>query len=313
MAGDRRAVFHNPAFYCGFNSLTHCLYNIVDIRNLILSFDPHSPSNRPVIIDLPGASATLPGKVGAAVTHFRTSMSFAESYISVFRQIGDHTKTLDLTESVTFFEDPSGHKLLMDGPTDPLIEFIAILSIFSLADRVILCPTLMPPINRFVRLCCFLSSTNFQGPVWNSFLQPSHRSSIFMIELDGYFYDFQADGNPPNAIVLHELPKVLCVHFEDLQEYPEKKVLLSVDFTRYVFDRSRGYVYQVNSFIMMHNRVHATAYIRIMKYAGTGKEKWLICNDGKQTEVGMDGLHEDLANCSPGKRAIVGFYERVSD
>jgi hypothetical protein len=63
----------------------------------------------------------------------------------------------------------------------------------------------------------------------------------------------------------------------------------------------------------MHNSVHATAYVRLMKYADTDGEQWLICNDGKQTQVGIKELHKDLAFCSPTKRAIVGFYERVAD
>jgi hypothetical protein len=128
-------------------------------------------------------------------------MSFTEAYITIFRQLSDPRKTLDLSAAVQFFEDTSGRKILMDGPTDPLIEFLSMITIFSLADRVPLCPALAPPMNRFMRLCSFMSSINFKNPTMNAFLQPSHRSSIFRIELDGYFYNFARDVNTQESIV----------------------------------------------------------------------------------------------------------------
>jgi hypothetical protein len=103
------------------------------------------------------------------------------------------------------------------------------------------------------------------------------------------------------------------VHYEDLQNYRETNLLLKIDFTDFVFDRSREYVYRMNSFVMMHNSVHATAYVRIMKWAETELERWLICNDSKQVEVGLGEAQEDLASGSPAKRALFGFYERIAD
>jgi hypothetical protein len=310
MGSDRRAVFNNPCFYCGFNSLTHCLYNIESFRELILSFDPSSARDHPSIVDIPESSEVIPGKTGAALKHWRTSVAFTKAYREVFGHVGEPGRTLDLTNAVEHFEDTAGHRLFLTGPTDPLIEFVAILSIYTLCDRVLLCPALAPPTNRFMRLCGFLSSRNFENPASNAFLQLSHRSSIFYIELENYFYDFTSDSNPPGAIVLHSLPRVLCIRFEDLQSYPEKRLQLTVDFTKYVFDRSCPYRYRINSFVMMHRDVHATAYVRLMKYADTPREKWLICDDMKQAEVGLDALHADLQSCAPEKRAILGFYER---
>jgi hypothetical protein len=312
MATDRRAVFRNPCFYCGFNSLTHCLYNIASLRELVLGFDPSSARDRPPIVDVPEPSDAVPGKPGGALRHWRTSVAFTESYGAVFRRVGEPGAVLDLSGAVAHFEDPAGRRLFLTGPTDPLIEFVAVLSIYAHRDRVPLCPVLAPPMNRFVRLCSFLSSRGFENPSSNTFLQPSHRSSIFCIELENYFYDFTSDANPPDATVLHSLPPVICVHFNDLQAYAEKRLQLTVDFTNYVFDRSRPYHYRMNSFVMMHREVHATAYVRLMQYADTPGEKWLICDDMKQAEVGIDALHTDLESCSPEKRAIVGFYERLA-
>jgi hypothetical protein len=72
---------------------------------------------------------------------------FAQPYLEIFSQVVDPSKVLNLSDSVRHFEAMSGHKLLMDGPTDPPIEFLGIVNIFSLHGRVLLCPTLIPPGN----------------------------------------------------------------------------------------------------------------------------------------------------------------------
>jgi hypothetical protein len=307
----RRAVFLNPGFFCGFNSLTQCLYNINEFRSLLLTFDLFA--NRPFLLDDAAVPSTLPAKVHSSIAHFRSCVAFATFYIEIFRQMSDPAKVLDLTDCVSVLEGSSGAKILMDGPTDPLVEFQCLLEIFSISERMILCPQLAPPCNPFLRLFCFLTSSDFRSPAMNSCLRAPHRSTIFRVNMADAFFDFSRDDNPPNLTVLHRLPDVVCVRWEDGGHYDniEKVVQLTVDFEKYVFDRTQRNLFRLNSFVMLHAEAHATAYVRLMEFADTKDEKWLICNDSGQEVVDIDRLNTDLATCSPTRRPTVGFYERV--
>jgi hypothetical protein len=308
----RRAVFRNPGFYCGFNSLTDCLYNVREFRSLVLNFE--LSLSRPFIVDDPAIPPALPEKVSNGISHFRSCVAFANFYTDIFRQMSDPTKVLDLTDCVSVLEGSSGTKILMDGPTDPLVEFQCMLEIFSISERMILCYQLAPPCNPFLRLFCFLTSSDFRAPAMNSCLRAPHRSTIFGANMAGAFYDFSRDDNPPDLTVLHSLPDVICVRWEDGGRYDgiEKVVQLTVDFEKYVFDKARKNVFRLNSFVMLHAEAHATTYVRLVEFADTEDEKWLICNDSSQELVDLDGLNRDLATCSPSRRPTVGFYERVA-
>jgi hypothetical protein len=312
MANFRRATFRNPNHICSFNSLTQCLYNVELFRRLVLSFDLTKPSNIPSVLQLPTLAAdNLPPKVKTAVNYSKDSSDFVCSYIEIFRQMHNPDLCLDLSDCVQNLEDASGCRFLLPGPSDPNLEFMAIVRNFSLADRVFMCQMLTPYTNPFVKLFGIMTSSDFENPARSVFLQVSNRSSIFGIETDGFYYNFTKSDNPPNVSVIHSLPDVLCVHFVDPGRYDKKELQLTLDLRDFVFDKSKRYVYRMNSFVIMLSEVHAIAYVRSMAKADTGNETWLVCNDSVQETLDWAQLDKRMQACGPERRAIVCLFERA--
>jgi hypothetical protein len=256
----------------------------------------------------PHIDEELPARI---VRPLEKAIEFAKEYISILREIGIPGKRLDLTKCVQNLVNASGDPLLKDGPTDPLLEFLAILRSFTIGDRAFFFSLVVSPDNQFLKLFSFMTSSGFSKPKQNSFMQPSSGSSIFNLKMEGFFHDFTREDNRPNAVVLHSLPDIICMHFEEKMEYKEKEIQMVLDFTNYVFDNSKKWIYEINSFIMMISNVHAVAYVRRMDSAlGTDAEEWLICNDLQQDLFSLKDLKNDMQSCGSQKRAIMAFYER---
>lgn len=305
-----RASFFNPNYFCSFNSLTQCFYNIESFRNLVLGFDPER--NPPRILKneqiLP---SEMPEKVLRAYNHHQHSVQFAKDYIEIMKQMHQRGKHLDLTDCVDNLEDVTGRPILKYGATDPQLEFLAVLQMFSIADGAFLCPYLQPMNNPFMSLFGFLQSRGFEQPSHGLFLTLSDDSSIFHVNIEEFFHDFRKGGSNDGRVVLHSLPDVICAQFKGVGNLGDRKLQTTLDFTHYVFDDSKKYVYQINSIVMLLNEAHAVAYVRLMEHARTPREKWLICNDLEQHEVTLAGLHEEFAYYGPSKRACMAFYERM--
>ena len=305
-----RACFYNPNYFCSFNSLTQCLYNLDLFRKFVLSFNPGA-NVPPILADDTIREAELPEKVARQYRHFERSIQFTRDYTEIMKQMHEKGKRLDLTKCVENLEDAAGVAMLRQGPADPQLEFIAILQMFAIADAAFLCPQLQPWNNEVMRMFEFMTSRSFEKPSRQMFLTLSDDSSIFHIKVAGHFHDFRERVGETERVVLHSLPDLLCVHFRGVGDLAERKLQLTVDFTHYVFDNSKSYKYQINSLVMLLNETHASAYVRVMATAGTRRERWLICDDVQQREVDLDALHQDLAHYGASKRACVAFYERV--
>lgn len=297
-----RARFHNPNFLCSFNSLTQCLYNLKDFRDLVLSYNPDD--NIPVALTIDPTTAV--GSVSSSLKNVEKGVQFVKEYIKIFKSMKDPTLVLDLRSCVANFEDGNGKPFLQTGPADPFLEFLAIMRNFSLKDRPFMCRMVMPMMNPFTKLFMHISSLNFQKPARSLHLHVPI-SPLFGFPIAETYYDFRKEDNPPDKRVLHSLPDILCVHVEDLEKHKDEKIHFTVDFNHFVFDDTKDYTYKLNSFIMMLNSVHAVAYVR----ANAGNEQWIVCNDSEQRTITKEQLHHELAICGPAHRAIVVFYERI--
>lgn len=296
-----RATFANPNFICSFNSLTQCLFNVRILRKAILDYDT-TRDGPPAMVD----GENQPPRVARIIEHNEKSVIFAKEYQEIMRRMSDRGRCLNLSLCVENLEDPYGQSLLKDGPTDPLLEFIAIIRIFSAASTPFMFAQLTPLNSVFTDMFSFMMSRGFVSPTKCMFLSASVKSSIFEMGVAGCYYDFRRDDNPSGLTVLHSLPDVICMRFETEGSEHDGCVQMTIDFNGFVFDNSKNMLYNINSMVMMINDVHAIAYVKLPE-----GDEWLICNDREQTVIGPDALRLDLLSCGPSKRVILAFYDRV--
>ncbi|KAK8834533.1 hypothetical protein M9Y10_035952 [Tritrichomonas musculus] len=313
-----RAQFINPNFYCSFNSLTQCLYNILPFRNLLLESDLTDIKQQPFIFFDPEIGNVEnrqkeSEKIEQKINFSKSALQFSINYQQIFIQMVDPSKRLDLTNCIEYLVDTVGHKVFKNSPGDPFVEFLTVISLLSDSNRAFYLNLLKPYTNKYIQLFSFGTSNNFKDFNCSIYLAPPPTFSIFYFPIDSYFYNFKAKHNKPNAVVLHSLPDILVVHFDYIDPIKPKHIQSILDFTGYVLDHTKSAIFRINSFVMMLNHQHAISYVRMMdNNIDTEREKWLICNDLQQKLIGKDELNRDLEFYSQNKQAIVGFYERKS-
>ena len=312
----KRATFVNPNFYCSFNSLTQCLYNIIPFRTMLISSDFTDINQKPFLFLDPSfedleSKQKEHNKVETQIFFSKESLQFSINYQQIFQQMDDKSKRLDLSECINHLVDLIGQKTFKYSPGDPFVEFLTVLSLLSNQDRAFYLNSLTPYTNKFIQLFSFGISNNFNDLNFSFYLSVPPTFSIFHFPIDTHFYNFKSKNNKSNLTVLHSLPDVLAVHFVYGDCNKPKIIQSTIDFTDYVLDHSKSGIFQINSFIMMLIHQHAIAYVRIMdQNVNTDREKWLICNDLQQKLIGKEELNRDLEFYGPNRQALIAFYER---
>lgn len=310
-----RAQFINPNFYCSFNSLTQCFYNIIPFRDLLIESDFNDIKQQPYIFfdpkigDLENKQKE-PEKVEQKIAFSRAALQFSIKYQQIFQQMKKPNK-LDLSECIDNLVDPFGKKIYKYKPGDPFTEFLAVISLLSDSNRSFYLNILIPYANKFIQLFSFGTSVNFNDFQHSIFLAPPPSFSIFHFPIETYFYNFKSKNNKEGLTVLHSLPDVLAVHFVYGDPTNKKNIQLTLDFTDYVQDHSKSAIFRINSFVMMLSHQHAIGYVRMIdQNIDTNREKWIICNDLQLKIIGIEDLKRDLEFYGENKQAILGFYER---
>ena len=310
-----RAQFVNPNFYCSFNSLTQCLYNIIPFRDLLIESDFNDLNSQPFLFFDPTIGnaenkQNEPEKIEQKIAFSKAALRFSINYQKIFTQMKDPVR-LDLSSCIDNLVDAIGRKVFKLAPSDPFIEYLTIISLLSDSNRAFYLNLLTPYSSKYIQLFSFGISENFSNFKNTLYFAPPPTFSIFNFPIETYFYNFKSKNNKPNSVVLHSLPDVLTVHFDYSDSIKPKNIQLTLDFTDYVLDHSKSAVFHINSFIMMLNKEHAIGYVRMMdSNINTESEKWLICNDLQLKLIGKDELNRDLEFYSQNKQAIIGFYER---
>lgn len=311
----KRAQFVNPNFYCSFNSLTQCLYNIIPFRDMLIDSDFSDIKQQPFLFfdktfENIENRQREPEKVEQKIAFSKAARQFSINYQKIFTQMKDPIR-LDLSNCIEELVDTLGRKVFKLAPGDPFIEFLTVISLLSDSNRAFYLNLLTPYPNKYMQLFSFGISQNFTNFKNSIYFAPPPTFSIFNFPIETYFYNFKSKNNRQNSMVLHSLPDVLVVHFDYSDSIKTKIIQTTLDFTDYVLDRSKSAIFHINSFVMMLNQQHAIGYVRMMdSNIDTEREKWLICNDLQLKLIGKDELNRDLEFYSQNKQAIIGFYER---
>ena len=310
----KRAKLSNPNFYCSFNSLTQCLYNLKLFRNMLLNCNFDQISEQPFVFRDPVIlenENNLDRKIATKIYFSKSALNFGKEYQKIFKEMKDSSKVLCLDACIKNLVTNGGEQLLKDGPSDPFLEFLTVIALLSDSDKPFFLNLLVPFNNKFIKLFSFLMSEKFQKSERALFFAGRGQFSIFGIPLEEMFFNFKKKDSNSKQFVLHSLPDILALNLEYSEINPATaKIQKTIDFSEYVFDKSKSNIFRLNSFIMMLYSLHVVAYIRDMDTADTSKEKWLLCNDLQIRELGELELEQELQFYSKEKYPTVAFYER---